>query len=70
MAGSDANNLARQLIAKEKAEALSQQSNADAQNSATYEGDYARIVKEAPKEAPKDAPKEAPKVAPNDAPNK
>ena len=78
LTGADANNLARQLIAKEKAEALSQQSSADAQNLATYEGDYVRIVKEAakgaPKEAPKDASKEAPidapKDAPKDAPNK
>lgn len=62
LTGVDASNLARQLIAKEKAEALSQQVSADAQNSATYEGDYARIVKEAPKEvAPKDpAIKDAP----------
>jgi len=48
LAGADANALARQMIGKEKAEALSQQVTADAQGSATYEGDYARIMKDAP----------------------
>jgi EpsD family peptidyl-prolyl cis-trans isomerase len=64
LTGADANNLARQLIAKEKAEALAQQVSTDAQNSATYEGDYVRIMKDAPKTAP------AKDVAPQNAPAK
>ncbi len=57
LAGADANALARQMIGKEKAEALSKQVTADALGSATYEGDYARIMKDAPKDTPaKDAP--------------
>ncbi len=47
LTGADASNLARQMIVREKAEALNKQAAADARASATYEGDYARIMKDA-----------------------
>ncbi|WP_294540680.1 hypothetical protein [uncultured Rhodoblastus sp.] len=72
LTGADANNLARQLIGKEKAETLSQQVSADALKSATYEGNYAKIMSDAAKDGSKDAsPKDASKdAAPAGAPAK
>jgi EpsD family peptidyl-prolyl cis-trans isomerase len=55
LSGNDANNLARQLIAREKAEALTKKATEDAKKAATFEGDYVRIMKDAPAAA--DAPK-------------
>jgi EpsD family peptidyl-prolyl cis-trans isomerase len=58
LTGADASNLARQMITKEKAEAMSQQVSTDAQNSATFEGDYVRIMKDPPKAVGEKAPPE------------
>ena len=46
--GDDANKLARQMIARAKSEELGRQAAADAQKSATYEGDYAKIMRDDP----------------------
>jgi EpsD family peptidyl-prolyl cis-trans isomerase len=48
LSGADANNLARQLITREKMEQNNQQVAADAQKAATFEGDYAKIMVSAP----------------------
>jgi EpsD family peptidyl-prolyl cis-trans isomerase len=48
LSGTEANNLARQLMAREKLEQINQQVAADAQKAATFEGDYAKIMAETP----------------------
>ncbi len=48
LSGADANNLAHQLMARERMEQISQQVTADAQKEATFEGDYAKIMAETP----------------------
>jgi EpsD family peptidyl-prolyl cis-trans isomerase len=55
LSGADANNLARQLMARERMEQINRQGTADAQKAATFEGDYAKIMAEAPAAPP--APK-------------
>ena len=44
LSGVDADNLARQLITREKMEQNNQQVTANAQKAATFEGDYAKIM--------------------------
>lgn len=56
LTGTDANNLARQMIAREKFDAINQAAIADAKKAATFEGDYDKIMK---KEAPANAAKDA-----------
>jgi EpsD family peptidyl-prolyl cis-trans isomerase len=56
LTGADAHNLARQLMAREKFEALNQGAVADAKKAATFEGDYDKIMKEAPANAQGGAP--------------
>lgn len=46
--GNEASNLARQMIAREKSAELSRQATTDAQKSATYEGDYAKVMRDDP----------------------
>ncbi len=56
LTGTDANNLARQLLAREKFEAINQAAVADAKKAATFEGNYDKLMKEAPPSAKVDAP--------------
>jgi EpsD family peptidyl-prolyl cis-trans isomerase len=48
LSGAEANNFARQLMAREKLEQINQQVAADAQKAATFEGDYAKIMADTP----------------------
>jgi EpsD family peptidyl-prolyl cis-trans isomerase len=56
LTGTDANNLARQMMAREKFEAINKAAVADAKKAATFEGDYAKIMQEPPANAKVDAP--------------
>ena len=67
LSGADANNLARQLMAREKLEQLNQQVAADAQKAATFDGDYARVMAETP--AKTDAPAKGAETAKSAAPS-
>ena len=48
LSGDDASKLARQMIAREKSAELGQQTSSDAVKTATYEGDYAKIMRDDP----------------------